>query len=70
MTAVAPFSPMSDSNQPGTTPQYLTPEEVARILRVTSRTVTAWLNAGTLPGVKIGKVWRIPSSALPSPPSA
>lgn len=41
------------------TPEYLTPEEVAVLLRVSTRTVYEWLRSGKLPAVQIGKVWRI-----------
>ena len=40
-------------------PQFLTPEEVADLLRVSRRTVYNWLRAGQLPAIRIGKVWRI-----------
>ena len=39
--------------------RFLTPEEVADMLRVSPRTVNRWLNQGKLPGVKIGSRWRI-----------
>lgn len=44
--------------------QYLTPQEVADRLRVTRRTVYAWLTSGKLRGQQIGKGWRIPAQAL------
>jgi excisionase family DNA binding protein len=37
----------------------MTVEEVAQALRLSKRTVAAYLRAGTLRGVKIGKSWRI-----------
>ncbi len=40
-------------------PRFLTPEEVADLLRVSRRTVYNWLRAGQLPAIRIGKVWRI-----------
>ena len=40
-------------------PRFLTPEEVADLLRVSRRTVYNWLRSGQLPALRIGKVWRI-----------
>ena len=40
-------------------PRFLTPEEVADLLRVSRRTVYNWLRAGELPALRIGKTWRI-----------
>lgn len=37
----------------------LTPEEVANRLRLTPRTIYAWLRQGRLRGKKLGRVWRI-----------
>jgi len=37
----------------------LTPEEVARYLRVNPRTVYRGLKQGQIPGIKIGRLWRI-----------
>ncbi len=37
----------------------LTPEEVARRLRISRRTVLGWLQAGRLRGVKVGNRWRV-----------
>lgn len=37
----------------------LTPEEVAARLKVKPRTVQEWLRSGRLPGLKLGKLWRI-----------
>ncbi len=41
-----------------------TPEEVAEILSVKESTVRHWMRAGIMPGIKIGKFWRIPEEAL------
>ena len=41
-----------------------TPEEVAEVLRVKTRTVMEWLRQGKLKGVKLGKLWRIKESEL------
>lgn len=41
-------------------PDVLTVSEVARLLRVATRTVYVLLEQGKLHGVKIGRVWRVP----------
>ena len=40
------------------------PAEVARILRVTVRTVERYCAQGKLRAVKVGRLWRIPRSSL------
>ena len=45
-------------------PQFLTVDEVAELLRVSSRTVQRLLAEGKLPGVRIGRQWRIPRAEL------
>ena len=37
----------------------LTPEQVAKRLQVTERTIYGWLRRGTLPALKLGRLWRI-----------
>ena len=37
----------------------LTPEQVAEKLNVPERNVLRWLRSGYMPGVKVGKEWRI-----------
>jgi excisionase family DNA binding protein len=37
----------------------LTPGEVAQQLQVGERTIYEWLRAGELPGLKLGRLWRI-----------
>ncbi|MBI2019056.1 helix-turn-helix domain-containing protein [Candidatus Daviesbacteria bacterium] len=44
--------------------EYLTPEEVAKILKVEKITIYRMCRAGKLPAVKFGKVWRISSKKL------
>ena len=39
--------------------KLLTPEQVAKRLQVTERTVYAWLRRGNLPALKLGRLWRI-----------
>ena len=40
-------------------PRFLTPEEVADLLRVSRRTDYNWLRSGQLPAIRIGKVLRV-----------
>jgi acetyl-CoA synthetase len=42
----------------------LTIAEVAEKLRVTTKTVRQWLQRGQMRGIKAGKLWRIPESAI------
>jgi len=42
----------------------LTPREVAQQMRVSLGYVYHMLWAGTLPGQKVGKQWRIPAEAI------
>lgn len=39
--------------------RFLTPAQIAENLQVTEKTVTRWLQAGDLKGIKIGRLWRI-----------
>ena len=41
-----------------------TPEQVAEMLAVKESTVRHWMRSGKMPGIKIGKFWRIPEDAL------
>jgi excisionase family DNA binding protein len=53
--------------------RLLTPEEVAARLRVTRRTVYAWLKIGRMRGLRAGKGWRIRPADLDAfllPPAA
>jgi len=45
-------------------PAWLTPLEVAALLRVHPRTVRNWLRTEQLAGVIIGASWRIDATAL------
>jgi len=42
--------------------EYLTPEEIANILKVHARTVRNWLVTGELKGIHLKRLWRIPKS--------
>jgi len=46
-------------SEPASLLRFLTPEEVAGLLRVSRRTVYNWLRSGQLPALRIGKVWRV-----------
>ena len=43
---------------------WLTPADVARSLQVSRRTVLRWIDAGTLPALRVGSVVRISRQAL------
>ena len=45
-------------------PIYLTVDEVAEQLRVHRRTVRRLLVARRLPGLKVGRGWRVPAQAM------
>lgn len=44
--------------------RLLTPAAVADVLAVSSRTVRRMLDAGNLPGLRIGKLWRVDPDRL------
>jgi excisionase family DNA binding protein len=44
--------------------QYFTVEEAATLMKVSTETVRRWLRVGTVQGLKHGRDWRIPESAL------
>jgi acetyl-CoA synthetase len=47
----------------------LTVDEAAERLKVDGETIRRWLRSGQLHGMKYGRVWRIPESALLHPTS-
>ena len=51
------------SDQPGRT-RYLTVLEVADVMRVSKMTVYRLLHSGELPGVRVGRSFRVPQDAL------
>jgi len=55
-------------------PPVLTAEQVARVVGVKPAQVLRWANAGTMPGLRIGRQWRFAKDSLttpgPSEPSA
>jgi excisionase family DNA binding protein len=44
--------------------ELLTVDEAATLLKVDVETVRRWLRSGHLRGLKFGRMWRIPASAL------
>jgi excisionase family DNA binding protein len=44
--------------------EYLTPDEVGKILKVNEKVMVDLLNSGDIPGIKIGHLWRIPKTKL------
>lgn len=45
-------------------PEFLTPQEVAELLRVSVYTVRRWIKEGDLPAYKVGRSWRIDQEEL------
>lgn len=43
---------------------YLTVEEVAELMRVSKMTVYRLLHSGELPGIRVGRSFRVPREAL------
>ena len=43
---------------------WLTPADVARSLQVSKRTVLRWIDAGTLPALRVGSVVRVSRAAF------
>ena len=44
--------------------RFLTPKEVANMLRVSVYTVRRWIKDGSLPAHKVGRGWRISELAM------
>ncbi len=42
----------------------LTPEQVAERLAVSPKMVRAWLREGKIPGIRLGRLWRVDPDAL------
>ncbi len=51
------------SEQSGRAP-YLTVDEVAELMRVSRMTVYRLLHSGELPGIRVGRSFRVPQEAL------
>lgn len=43
---------------------YYTPEQVAERLGLHPNTIRLWLRQGAMPGVRIGRLWRVRESDL------
>lgn len=44
--------------------RLLKPEEVAERLAVSPKMIRAWLRDGKLPGIRLGRLWRVDPEAL------
>jgi excisionase family DNA binding protein len=44
--------------------KYYSPNEIAEIYNVKEDTVRKWISMGRLKAIKMGRLWRIPESAL------
>jgi excisionase family DNA binding protein len=44
--------------------RLLTPEAAANRLGIAPRTLREWLRSGKLPGVKLGRLWRVKETDL------
>lgn len=44
--------------------KYYTPEEAAKIIRVTAAAIREWIRNGKLEGIKTGRLWRIKETKL------
>lgn len=51
------------TNQPASQ-DFLTPDEVSDLLRVSVYSVRRWIKAGELPAYKVGRMWRIGKTEL------
>jgi excisionase family DNA binding protein len=45
-------------------PDVLTAEEAAEVLRVHQNTIKRWLREGKLKGIQVGRAWRIPQNEI------
>lgn len=44
--------------------KVFTPEQTAELLHVATKTIKDWLRSGELPGIKVGRQWRVTESDL------
>lgn len=44
--------------------EFLTIDEAAHVLKIAPRTLAGWIRAGKIRAVKVGRFWRIPTSAI------
>lgn len=50
---------LSTAKQESMTPRFLTPEEVAGVLRVSPGAIRRLLQHGEMPGIRVGRAWRV-----------
>jgi excisionase family DNA binding protein len=62
--ATTPSTPSSSSPDLSPVGTLYTPAEVARLLKVTPRTVRAWIRAGRLPARRYGRLYRVRAEDL------
>ena len=56
--------PPSPPNRPTMARRFLTPEEVADLLRVSQAAIRRLIRRGDLPAVRVGRTWRVDESEL------
>lgn len=56
--------PQQRQNEPEQRSPYLTVSEVAKLVKVTSKTVRQWIRAGRLPAIRVGRTIRVRREAL------
>ena len=44
--------------------RLVTPDDAANRLAISPKTIRDWLRAGRIPGIKVGRLWRIRESEL------
>jgi excisionase family DNA binding protein len=66
-----PVPPPLSLHEPQNWPPVLSATEVAHLLRVDRQTIVSMIGRGEIPGVKVGKQWRIaPEDVWPLIPAA
>ena len=58
------YSPLKKARMLKVHETYLTPQEVADLLKLTRRTVYRWIESGELPVIRFGSAYRITESDL------
>lgn len=56
--------PFTETRLPEPGDRFLTPKEVSDILAVNEQTIRRMLRDGSMPGVRIGRHWRVSLKAL------
>ncbi|HLW59347.1 MAG TPA: helix-turn-helix domain-containing protein, partial [bacterium] len=57
-------TPIRPPNTRGMTKRFLTPQEVAELLRVSAAAIHRLLRRGELPSVRVGRAWRVDEAEL------